>query len=211
MACWSWSIFHINQSKYLSRQALLFPTWDWRRSYSIKANKLACYQPNSLDAPSRRTKLACHQPASLVCLVCCQPISPSYLVAWFVLFVINQFHLIITITSKRGKQHQCRYIRNSVGLLCRLISWKQCQSFMSPFPIWRKQYSMMDDHYHHLSITIQTNTSLLTLMYWPVWYQHPIWCRYADMQRCKYADMHQFPRIKSDTHRLYFLGIRKKP
>ena len=55
----------------------------------------------------------------LVCLVCWQPISPSYLVAWFVLFVINQFHLIITITSKRGKQHQCRYIRNSVGLLCR--------------------------------------------------------------------------------------------
>ena len=60
---------------------------------------------------------------------------------------------------------------------------------------------MMDDHYHHLIITIQTNTSLLTLMYWPVWYQHPIWCRYADMQRCRYADMHQFPRIKSDTHK----------
>ena len=85
-----WSIFHINQSKYLSRQALLFPTWDWRRSYSIKANKLACYQPNSLDAPSRRTKLACHQPASLVCLVRCQPIPPSYLIVWFALFVVNQ-------------------------------------------------------------------------------------------------------------------------
>ena len=232
-----WSFLYINQSKYLSRQALLFPTWDWRRSYPIKANKLACYQPNSLDAPSRRTKLACHQPASLVCLVCCQPIPPSYLVAWSVLFVINQFLLIITIAFKRGKQHQCRYIRNSVGLLChfnplkavlsdcshcfqknwahqcrcirnnagllcRLISWKQCQSFMSPFPIWRKQYSMMGDHYHHLIITIQTNTSLLTLMYWPVWYQHPIWCRYAEMQRCRYADMHQFPRIKSDTHKV---------
>ena len=73
---------------------------------------------------------------------------------------------------------------------------------MSPFPIWRKQYSMMGDHYHHLIITIQTNTSLLTLMYWPVWYQHPIWCRYAEMQRCRYADMHQFPRIKSDTHKV---------
>ena len=173
-----WSFLYINQSKYLSRQALLFPTWDWRRSYSIKANKLACYQPNSLDAPSRRTKLACHQPASLVCLVCCQPIPPSYLTVWSVLFVINQFLLIITIAFKRGKQHQCRYIRNSVGLLChfnplkavlsdcshcfqknwahqcrcirnnagllcRLISWKQCQSFMSPFPVWRKQYSMI--------------------------------------------------------------------
>ena len=56
-------------------------------------------------------------------------------------------------------------------------------------------------HDHHLIITTQTNTSLLTLMYWPVWYQHPIWCRYADMQRCRYADMHQFPRIKSDTHK----------
>ena len=54
----------------------------------------------------------------LVCLVCCQPIPPSYLVAWSVLFVINQFLLIITIAFKRGKQHQCRYIRNSVGLLC---------------------------------------------------------------------------------------------
>ena len=203
-----WSFLYINQSKYLSRQALLFPTWDWRRSYSIKANKLACYQPNSLDAPSRRTKLACHQPASLVCLVCCQPIPPSYLIVWFALFVVNrshrhiwrldlsccyppsyltawsvlfvihQFLLIITIAFKRGKQHQCRYIRfnggllchfnplkavlsdcshcfqknwahqcrcirNNAGLLCRLISWKQCQSFMSPFPVWRKQYSMI--------------------------------------------------------------------
>ena len=70
-----WSFLYINQSKYLSRQALLFPTWAWQRSYSIKANKLAC-----------------HQPASLVCLVCCQPISPSYLTVWFVLFVVNQFH-----------------------------------------------------------------------------------------------------------------------
>ena len=87
-----WSFLYINQSKYLSRQALLFPTWDWRRSYSIKANKLACYQPNSLDAPSRRTKLACHQPASLVCLVRCQPIPPSYLTVWLVLFVVNQSH-----------------------------------------------------------------------------------------------------------------------
>merc|ERR1712020_267580 len=60
---------------------------------------------------------------------------------------------------------------------------------------------MMGDHYHHLIINIQTNTSLLTLIYWSVWYQHPIWCRYADMQRCRYADMHQFPRIKSDTHK----------
>ena len=114
----------------------------------------------------------------LACLVCCQPIPPSYLVVWSVLFVINQFLLIITIAFNRGKQHQCRYIRNSmgllchfnplkavlsdcshcfqknwahqcrcirnnVGLLCRLISWKQCQSFMSPFPVWRKQYSMI--------------------------------------------------------------------
>ena len=55
----------------------------------------------------------------LLCLVCWQPISPSYLIAWFVLFVINQFRLIITIAFKRGKQHQRRYIRNSVGLLCR--------------------------------------------------------------------------------------------
>ena len=173
-----------------------------------RQTKLACYQPNSLDAPSRRTKLACHQPASLVCLVRCQPIPPSYLIVWFALFVVNQSHrhiwrldlsccyppsyltawsvlfvihqflLIITIAFKRGKQHQCRYIRfnggllchfnplkavlsdcshcfqknwahqcrcirNNAGLLCRLISWKQCQSFMSPFPVWRKQYSMI--------------------------------------------------------------------
>ena len=109
-------------------------------------------------------------------LSCCYP--PSYLTAWSVLFVIHQFLLIITIAFKRGKQHQCRYIRfnggllchfnplkavlsdcshcfqknwahqcrcirNNAGLLCRLISWKQCQSFMSPFPVWRKQYSMI--------------------------------------------------------------------
>ena len=144
----------------------------------------------------------------LTCLVRCQPIPPSYLIVWFALFVVNQpnrhiwrldlsccyppsystarsvlfvthqFLLIITIAFKRGKQHQCRYIRfnggllchfnplkavlsdcshcfqknwahqcrcirNNAGLLCRLISWKQCQSFMSPFPVWRKQYSMI--------------------------------------------------------------------
>ena len=57
-------------------------------------------------------------------------------------------------------------------------------------------------HDHHLIITTQTNTSLLTLMYRPVWSQYPIWCRYVEMQRCRYADMHQFPRIKSDTHKV---------
>ena len=57
-------------------------------------------------------------------------------------------------------------------------------------------------HDHHLIITTQTNTSLLTLMYRPVWSQYPIWCRYVEMQRCRYADMHQFPRVKSDTHKV---------
>ena len=62
---------------------------------------------------------------------------PSYLVAWFILFVINQVHLHIWLFGlscllstnftiifgcsqyfQQGWTHQCRYIWNNVGLLC---------------------------------------------------------------------------------------------
>ena len=62
---------------------------------------------------------------------------PSYLVAWFILFVINQVHRHIWLFGlscllstnftvifgcaqyfQKGWTHQCRYIENNVGLLC---------------------------------------------------------------------------------------------
>ena len=62
---------------------------------------------------------------------------PSYLVAWFILFVINQVHRHIWLFGlscllstnftvifgcsqyfQQGWTHQCRYIGNNVGLLC---------------------------------------------------------------------------------------------
>ena len=62
---------------------------------------------------------------------------PSYLVAWFILFVINQVHRHIWLFGlscllstnftvifgcsqyfQKGWTHQCRYIGNNVGLLC---------------------------------------------------------------------------------------------
>ena len=90
-----WSFLYINQSKYLSRQALLFPTWDWRGSYSIKANQTRLLSTKLSWCPIKTNQtrlsstsefgLSCLLSTNftvifgcLVCLVCCQPISPSY-------------------------------------------------------------------------------------------------------------------------------------
>ena len=117
--------------------------------------------------------------------------------SYVILIPWKQCYLIVPIVSKRTEHISAGALEI---MLASYVAWSlESSANHSCHPF---QYSLMDDHDHHLIITTQTNTSLLTLMYWPVWYQHPIWCRYADMQRCRYADMHQFPRIKSDTHKV---------
>ena len=123
--------------------------------------------------------------------------------SYVILIPWKQCYLIVPIVSKRTEHISAGALEI---MLASYVAWSlESSANHSCHPF---QYSLMDDHDHHLIITTQTNTSLLTLMYWPVWYQHPIWCRYADMQRCKYADMHQFPRIKGNTQRWSYRSIR---
>ena len=96
-------LFHINQTLLLSTKL----SWCPIKTNQTRLSSTSEFGLSCLLSTNFTVIFDC-----LVCLVCWQPISPSYLVAWFVLFVINQCHLIIAI---------------------------------------------------------QTNTSMLTLMYWSVW------------------------------------------
>ena len=73
-----WSFLYINQSKYLSRQALLFPTWDWRRSYPIKTNQTRLSSTSEFGLSCLLSTNPTVIFGCLVCLVCYQPISPNY-------------------------------------------------------------------------------------------------------------------------------------
>ena len=112
--------------------------------------------------------------------------------SYVILIPWKQCYLIVPIVSKRTEHISAGALEI---MLASYVAWSlesSANHSCHPFQYEESSTPWSSPNYHHtdqyLTVNIDVSACMVSISYL--------------MQICRYADMHQFPRIKSDTHKV---------